>query len=309
VTVSVLDSFAAKERPRIEAALLESISRMRPPLGAAALYAVRAGGKRVRPLLTVAAYRETGEAALDLEPWRDGRPEEPESIHYVGAAVELIHTYSLLHDDLPSMDDDLMRRGLPTTHLVYGVPVATATGSALQHLAFLALAEAAKDERIAERLPELVRKLAVGAGVEGMAGGQFLDLEAEGRPLASHHLEAIHRMKTAGLLAAACAMGAIAARVPENEVRAISGYGHALGLAFQIVDDLLDVIGDPARTGKSVGADRARGKATYPQTHGEEGARRLAKEAGGEARAALKALAAPAPILDAFIDYVLVRMH
>jgi geranylgeranyl pyrophosphate synthase len=305
---TVLEGFAAVERPRIEAALEGAVSRLAAPLGAAGLYAVQAGGKRVRPLLTVAAYRETG--GLDPTPSQDGRPGEPSPIHFVAAAVELLHTYSLLHDDLPSMDDDPVRRGLPTAHLVYGVPIATATGAALQHLAFLALAEAAAgDSRIAGALPELVRKLAVAAGVEGMVGGQFLDIEAEGRALEPHHLEAIHRMKTASLLSAACASGAIAARAPHDVIHSLSEYGRALGLAFQIVDDLLDVTGDPARTGKSTGADRARGKATYPETHGEEGARRLADEAGHEARAALAGLPARAPILDAFIDFVLVRLH
>lgn len=297
------------EGPRIEAVIERAVDRLAPPLGAAARYAVRAGGKRVRPLLTVAAYRGAG--GTYVAPQADGaHPRAALPIHAVAAALELVHAYSLLHDDLPAMDDERTRRGFPATHRVYGVAVATATGAALQHLAFLTFSQAADgDARIAAGLPELVRRLAVGAGVEGMVGGQLLDLEAEGRSLDPPHLEAIHRMKTAALLSAACALGGVAAGAPANVVRALAEYGRSLGLAFQIVDDLLDVSGDPARTGKTTGADHARGKATYPAVHGNDAARELAAEAGAEARIALSSLAGPAPVLDAFVDFVLDRVH
>ncbi|HUP02057.1 MAG TPA: farnesyl diphosphate synthase [Gemmatimonadota bacterium] len=292
-----LETFFAAERPRIEAALERAIAPLGPPLGEAARYAVHTGGKRVRPLLTLAAYREAGGQGAA-------------AIYPIAAAVELVHTYSLLHDDLPCMDDDRLRRGQPTTHRVHGVPAATAAGGALQQLAFLALGEAtAAESRLEPVLPELLRRLARAAGVEGMVGGQFLDLEAEGRAPDAAGLEAIHRGKTAALISSACTLGALAAGAPRPVVAVLASYGTNLGLAFQIVDDLLDVTGDPGRTGKSAGADRARAKATYPAVHGLDGARRQAQAAGEAARADLARLSRPALLLDAFIAFVLERMH
>lgn len=294
-----LEEFFAVERPRIEAALERAVEPLVPSLGAVARFSVGAGGKRVRPLLTVAAHRAV-----------DG---EGESIYTVAAAVELVHTYSLLHDDLPSMDDDRMRRGLPTAHLVYGVPAAVATGAALQQRAFLSLAEtAAADPDLLPRLPALVRRLARGAGVEGMVGGQYLDLEAEGREIDAAGLEAIHRAKTAALISAACALGAIAADAAGEQVDALADYGTNLGLAFQIVDDLLDRLGDPARTGKAAGADAARAKATYPAVHGIEGAREQAEIAAGEARHALERLdgsSGGVAVLSDIVEFVVERLH
>jgi geranylgeranyl pyrophosphate synthase len=292
------DAFAAAELPRIEAALERAVGRLGEPVGAAALYALRAGGKRVRPLLTVAAFRAAGGTG--------------EAVYPVAAAVELVHTYSLLHDDLPCMDDDPLRRGLPTTHRVYGERVALATGAALQHLAFLSLADAAGiDPAMRDRLPVLVRRLATAAGAEGMVGGQYLDLLAEGRSPDPAGLEAIHRAKTAALLSAACALGAEAADAHPEIVDALAVYGAHLGLAFQIVDDVLDVTGDPDRTGKASGADAARAKATYPAVHGVDGARAEAGKAAAVARAALAPLAdrPGADVLLETLDFVVERLH
>lgn len=294
-----LREFMEVERPRVEGALLEAVGSLAAPLGAAALYAVRAGGKRVRPLLTVASFRAAG---------GEGR-----GVYGVAAAVELVHTYSLLHDDLPSMDDDPLRRGLPTAHRVYGVGTASATGSALQQRAFLALGRAAReDPALADRLPEMARRLARAVGAEGMVAGQWLDLEAEGREVDAPGLEAIHRGKTAALLSAACALGGIAADADPDGVEALADYGTNLGLAFQIVDDLLDVVGDPGRTGKAAGADAAREKATYPAVHGLEGARRQAETAAGLARDALGRLDGSdegIEVLREFVDFVVDRLH
>ena len=252
----------------------------------------------MRPLLTVAAFHAA-----------DG---EGEGIYPVAAAVELVHTYSLLHDDLPCMDDDPLRRGLPTTHRVYGERVATAAGAALQHLAFLSLAEAAAvDPAIADRLPTLVRRLATAAGAEGMVGGQLLDLLAEGTTPEPAGLEAIHRAKTAALLSAACALGAEAADAHPEIVDALADYGTHLGLAFQIVDDLLDVTGDPDRTGKAAGADAARAKATYPAVHGVDGTRAQAETAADVARRALAPLSGRpgVDVLLETLDFVVERIH
>jgi farnesyl diphosphate synthase/geranylgeranyl diphosphate synthase type II len=296
--VSAREAFAAEELPRIEAALERAVGRLGEPIGAAALYAVRAGGKRVRPLLTVAAFRAAGGTG--------------DAIYAVAAAVELVHTYSLLHDDLPCMDDDSMRRGIPTAHRVYGERVALAAGAALQHLAFLSLAEAtADDPDSSDVLPAMVRRLAVAAGSEGMVGGQFLDLMAEGGMPEAAGLEAIHRAKTAALLSAACALGGEAAGAEPEIVDALADYGTHLGLAFQIVDDILDVTGDPTRTGKASGADAARAKATYPAVHGIDGARRQAEAAAEVARRALAPLeeSAGVDVLLETLDFVVDRIH
>jgi geranylgeranyl diphosphate synthase, type II len=295
---SAREAFAAEELPRIEAALEAAVARLGPPLGAAALYAVRAGGKRVRPLLTVAAFRAAGGSG--------------DAIYPVAAAVELVHTYSLLHDDLPCMDDDPLRRGLPTTHRVYGERVALATGAALQQLAFLALADAVShDPDLGERLPAMTRRLASAAGAEGMVGGQLLDLLAEGTAPDAAGLEAIHRAKTAALLSAACALGGEAAGAEPGIVIALGDFGTHLGLAFQIVDDLLDVTGDPARTGKAAGADAARAKATYPAVHGIDRTREQAEAAANVARAALAPLAGRpgADVLLETLEFVVERIH
>ncbi|HKY60908.1 MAG TPA: farnesyl diphosphate synthase [Gemmatimonadota bacterium] len=287
------------ERPRIEAALERSLARLTPPVGAAAAYSVRAGGKRIRPLLTLACHRAVGG-----EPPRG----DASAVHSAAAAVELIHTYSLLHDDLPGMDDDDLRRGLPTAHRVYGVPVATAAGAALQEQAFLTLAGAAAEAGVSSRLPAMLRRLAVGAGVDGMVGGQYLDLEAEGKAVDGAGLEAIHRAKTAALFAAACALGGMSGGGDPDQVEALDGYGTYLGLAFQIVDDLLDETGDATRMGKAVGVDRRLAKATYPSVYGIEAARRLAERVAGEARASLAGLDGDPYLLEAFVDFVLERL-
>jgi farnesyl diphosphate synthase/geranylgeranyl diphosphate synthase type II len=190
--------------------------------------------------------------------------------------------------------------------------VALAAGAALQHLAFLSLSDAAAiDPAMVDRLPALVRRLATAAGAEGMVGGQFLDLLAEGRAPDAAGLEAIHRAKTAALLSAACALGGQAAGAEPEVVDALAAYGVHLGLAFQIVDDLLDVTGDPGRTGKASGADAARAKATYPAVHGVRGAREEARRAAGIASEALAPLAGRpgADVLIETLDFVVERIH
>ena len=300
-----LEAWIAAERPRVETAVERAVARLGPPVHAAAAYSVRAGGKRVRPLLAVASH----DALAGIRP-APSAAGEANGVYDIAAGVELVHTYSLLHDDLPSMDDDAMRRGLPTTHRIYGVTVATAAGAALQHLAFLTLARGCRRlPNGAQLLPEMLRRVALGAGVDGMVGGQYLDLEAEGRPVDGPGLEAIHRAKTAALIATACALGGLAAGGDQETVAGLSDYGTYLGLTFQMVDDLLDETGDPERTGKVVGGDRRRAKATYPSVYGIEATRELAERVAEQARSCLLGLPADSAILMAFVDYVVDRLE
>jgi geranylgeranyl diphosphate synthase type II len=203
-------------------------------------------------------------------------------------ALELVHTYSLIHDDLPAMDDDDLRRGRPTCHKAFDEATAILAGDGLLTLAFEILT---RHVRPAESAAACVLALAEGAGPAGMVGGQMADLQAEGRTDATlEALEAIHRRKTGALLRASLRMGGIVAQAGESTLRALDSYGHAVGLAFQIVDDLLDVEGDEAKLGKRVGKDSGLGKWTYPGLLGVEGSRRRARQLAEEAVLALAPL-------------------
>jgi geranylgeranyl diphosphate synthase type II len=237
-------------------------------------YAVTAGGKRLRPILAIAACEACGGSIDDvLEP---------------AGAVELIHTYSLIHDDLPAMDDDDLRRGRPTVHRAFGEAEAILAGDALQALAFEILATRPTG---AERTPsrnEAVRILADGAGVAGMVGGQMADLEAERHPVNGEGLEWIHRRKTGALLAASAELGAIHAGATIARRRAVANYGRALGLAFQIADDILDRTSTAEELSKTPGKDQQAGKATYPALYGVDASRERAEQLVAEALDALR---------------------
>jgi geranylgeranyl diphosphate synthase, type II len=224
-------------------------------------YSVLAGGKRLRPLLVYI----TGEAL----------GARPEQLDAPAVAVELIHSYSLIHDDLPAMDDDDLRRGQPTCHRAFDEGTAILAGDALQALAFDVLANGAGlDERA--RL-QMIRVLSAAIGTLGMAGGQAMDLAAAGKPLEATIIEEMHRRKTGALIRASVELGAIAAgRVESAQRVALQHYGDEIGLAFQIQDDILDVTGDTAVLGKRAGADAALQKPTYPSVFGLERARELA---------------------------------
>ena len=232
-------------------------------------YAVMAGGKRLRPILAMAACEACGGTDDDvLEP---------------AAAIELIHTYSLIHDDLPAMDDDDLRRGRPTVHRAFGEAEAILAGDALQALAFEILATRPAGVERSERRNEAVRVLAAGAGVSGMVGGQMADLEAERAPVDADGLEWIHRRKTGALLAASAELGAIHAGATDAARSALASYGRALGLAFQIADDILDCTATAEDLGKTPGKDREAGKATYPALHGLDTSRAHAEHLADEA--------------------------
>lgn len=222
-------------------------------LHAAMRHAALDGGKRMRPLLVYA----TGTAFAC----------EPASLDHAAAAVELIHAYSLVHDDLPSMDDDALRRGKPTVHVAFGEATAILAGDALQSLAFELLARA--PQSAAARV-EMLLELATASGVRGMCGGQALDIDATGRAITLDGLQRLHALKTGALLRASVRLGAIAAGVDADARTRLDTFADALGLAFQIRDDLLDVQGDSATLGKTAGKDLAQDKATFPSLLGIE---------------------------------------
>jgi len=259
-------------------------------------YAVLGGGKRVRPLLVYL----TGEAL--------GAP--PERLDAPAAAVELIHAYSLIHDDLPAMDDDDLRRGRPTCHRAFGEATAILAGDALQVLAFELLATdegMVPDDR---QKISIIRELAAASGTSGMAGGQAIDLWAEGREMDVATLERMHALKTGALIRASVLMGAWSTdSPPAASVRALSDFGTAIGLAFQIQDDILDVEGDTDTLGKTAGADSARRKPTYPSVAGMEAAKLRGIELCDAAIAALSPLGAVANPLREMARYIVHRAY
>jgi geranylgeranyl diphosphate synthase type II len=256
-----------------------------PPLIVEAMrYSLFAGGKRLRPILTLAA-------AETVAP--DVSPAHAADALQAACAIEMIHTYSLVHDDLPAMDDDTLRRGQPTAHVVYGEGIAILAGDALLTEAFRVLARSSESEtadRRGRRLRTLER-IATAAGAEGMVGGQVIDLAATGATAAfdADRLRAMHGRKTGALIRAAAVAGAIMGGASDADADAVDRYAAHLGLAFQIVDDILDVEGAQEAIGKTAGKDAEAGKPTYPALFGLDESRRLAAGAIGEAKAALEA--------------------
>ena len=265
-----LERRLAALREQVEAALrgwlLPSGEELVPALKEACEYAVLGGGKRLRPVVTLLVAEACG-----------GRSEQALA---AAAALELVHCYSLVHDDLPAMDDDDLRRGRPTCHKVYGDAIAILAGDALLTRAFEVLALGCE----AAIVPAAVRELAHAAGVAGMVNGQAGDLLGEGQQPSEERVRWIHLRKTAAMFRAAATLGARCAGAPGELVTAAGRFGETLGLAFQVVDDLLGKSGDPGRTGKPVGKDDERGKLTYPAAVGEATARLRAAELTARAR-------------------------
>ncbi|HYO09111.1 MAG TPA: farnesyl diphosphate synthase, partial [Tepidisphaeraceae bacterium] len=254
-------------------------------------YSLTAGGKRLRPALVLECCHACG-----------GDPSSAAALS-AAAAIELIHTLCLVHDDLPDMDDDDLRRGQPTNHKVFGEAMAILAGDAMVTLAFETLATGAPPELSAA----LVRELARAAGPAGMIGGQVLDMAGENQSLALPQLQQIHRMKTGALLVASCRMGALAAAADATRVEAITDYGRHLGLAFQIVDDILDVTATPQQLGKMTNKDAGSGKNTYPRLIGLDPSRAAAREHVEAAVAALEPFGPPAAGLRAVARFVTAR--
>jgi farnesyl diphosphate synthase/geranylgeranyl diphosphate synthase type II len=256
-------------------------------------YSLEGEGKRLRAILVMAAHRAAGGT-------RD--------VSALAAAVEVVHAYSLVHDDLPCMDDDDVRRGRPTVHKAFGIPTATAAGLAMVPLAARAAGEAAAALGLPLAIQgEIVRTLMHAAGATGMIGGQLLDLEGEGTALDLAQLERIHRSKTGALIIAAMRLGGLSAMAPAPLLDALAGFGASVGLAFQIADDVLDVTATTDELGKTAGKDAQDRKSTYPALLGVEGARSRAAALVREGCAALQAHGALTPELESVARFIVER--
>lgn len=292
---NALKRFIDKTIPAIETEMYKLVEKITAPehLKESMLYSLKAGGKRIRPLF-VAAVCEMYKKPLQAS-------------YTVGSAVEMIHTYSLIHDDLPCMDDDDLRRGKPTNHVVYGEALATLAGDALNTLAFGVLARL--ENVTAEKRLELVNLLSIAAGAEGMVGGQILDMDGEQRLLNLQELETVHVNKTGALLRFSIESGAVLADAPQQDRQALVDYAHHIGLAFQIQDDILDIEGTSEQLGKTAGKDVASDKSTYPALLTLDGAKVKLDEHYTFALQALEKVQVDTSILQQFAQYIVKRTN
>jgi len=254
-------------------------------------YSVFAGGKRLRPALTLAAAEACGGEVSRALP--------------AACAVECIHTYSLIHDDLPCMDDDDLRRGRPTSHKVFGEGVAVLAGDGLLTIAFEILSQATETSRY--KMPALIRELATASGSQWLIGGQVADLEGEGKKITGAELKYIHRCKTAALLTASIRLGAMSANASPARLKNLTDFGQSLGLAFQVIDDILDVTQTSEQLGKTAGKDTKAQKATYPSIVGLDKSRKIAEQLTNKAFAALKIFKGKADALEGLAQFLLKR--
>ena len=289
-----VDTLIPAWRDRVEVALRQALGRQPSVarLDEAMRHAVLGGGKRLRPLLVYAAGRACNADEVQLDA--------------AAVAVELIHAFSLVHDDLPAMDDDSLRRGQPTVHVAFDEATAILAGDALQSLAFALLADAPSS---AEVRVMLVRELAQATGALGMCGGQAMDMAATGATLSLAHLEQLHTMKTGALIRAAVRMGALSGGASDDVLAQLDTYAGALGLAFQIRDDILDVEGDASQLGKTAGKDAAQGKSTYPGLLGLSAARQRLATLHESMQLALAPLGPNADALAMLAQYAIVRAN
>ncbi len=282
---------------RVEAALdrwLPAATEKPESLNEAVRYSVFGGGKRIRPVLVYAGGEAFGVA--------------PAALDGCACAVEMIHTYSLIHDDLPAMDDDDLRRGRPTCHKAYNEATAILAGDALQALAFQVLAQDPEITAPVEQRLRMIATLALAAGPAGMTGGQAIDLEAENRILNLEELQNMHARKTGALIRASVELGALCSgRVDEQRFDKVSRYADCIGLAFQIHDDVLDIEGDTETLGKPQGSDLERNKATYPNLLGLDGAKQAARETLDEALSHLEDFGEEAGMLRQIAIYIIER--
>lgn len=284
-----LENYLKREKRIIEKALngyLPSPKKRPVPLHQAIRYSVFTGGKRLRPILAIASFELVGGRGNAILP--------------AACALELIHTYSLIHDDLPCMDDDDLRRGKPALHKVFGDGMAVLTGDALHALAFELLSKT--------KNPKLTSEIAREIGTYGMVGGQAADLQAEGKKVTISQVNFIHSHKTGALMKASVRAGAILGRARGKELEALTGYGEKFGLAFQIIDDILDATGKAEKLGKKTKADQSKGKATYPKILGVEKSKKIARKLLEEAKAELKIFHDDGQTLKELVDYMIKRM-
>lgn len=299
-----LEAYLSSERERVERALERAVRRLEPRLPTdvtgAVGHGVLSGGKRLRPILCATAYRACAE---------DGRAGASDAVYDLAASIELVHAYSLMHDDLPCMDNADLRRGRSTTHKEHGEETTMRAGTALiPAAASLAWEALGCLECPRDRAVEVVGLLLRAAGAGGMVGGQWLDLEGEGRTLSAEELDELHRRKTGALLTASLLMGATAAGADRRITEALARYGRAVGLAFQIVDDILDATQSAEVLGKYP-SDAALGKSTYVALYGLEGARERACARSADARAILTEAGIEAEALLSLADYVVERRN
>lgn len=273
--------------------IIDRASLPEPIIAEAMNHSLLAGGKRLRPLICLAAAATFGLHA--------------EVIMEVASAIELVHTYSLVHDDLPAMDDDDYRRGRPTNHKVYGEALAILAGDALLTKAFEILAGCSVPGTAGRLMLRVIGEIAEAAGARGMVGGQTLDILSEGKAVDARTLFYIHKNKTGALLRASVRTGAILAGAGEEELTALTSFAEEFGLLFQITDDILNVVGDSSKMGKPVGTDAQRAKATYPALYGLDGARKMAREGKERALAALDSFDSKADPLRLLVSYLLER--
>ncbi|AOH48202.1 MAG: polyprenyl synthetase family protein [Centipeda sp. (in: firmicutes)] len=283
-----------KRQMLVERALREELTKtpiLDDTLRASMEYSLMAGGKRLRPILLMAAADAVGADGTKFLP--------------VACALEMIHTYSLIHDDLPAMDNDDLRRGKPTNHVVYGDGIAILAGDALLTLAFTVILR--QKDVAAEALLRVADEISRAAGAEGMVGGQVLDLEAENRQITMEELRRVHMGKTGALFHAALRSGAILAGASEEQLAALTLYADHFGLAFQITDDILDVIGTAEDIGKPVGSDEKNHKSTYVSLTSLAEAQELARRTAAEAEAALRIFGDEASFLRDLVAYLVNR--
>ncbi len=275
--------------------LIPSAKFFPPTVLEAMRYSLFAGGKRVRPILAIAAAEALGAKTAELLP--------------VAGSLELIHTYSLIHDDLPAMDDDDFRRGRATCHKVYGEAVAILAGDGLLNMAFEVLSDARRLKAVpAARLIEIIKEISTASGIYGMVGGQVVDMESEGKDIDFPTLEYIHTHKTGALIRASVRVGALYARAGRKQFAALTRYGEMVGLAFQIADDILDITGKREETGKDTGSDVKKGKQTFPSFYGLEESRMRAAEVADKAVAALRGFGRSADPLRELAKYIVTRV-
>ena len=263
-------------------------------INAAMQYSISAGGKRVRPILCLAAAEAVGGT--------------PDTLMHVACAIELIHTYSLIHDDLPAMDDDAMRRGKPTIHVQFDEATAVLAGDALLTLAFQILSDERflAPEKQMETL-QVINRLSTAAGYRGMIEGQMLDMRSEGKNLNLNDIKTLHKKKTGALIEASVFSGALMGGASDMELSALNQYAHHVGLAFQVADDILNVVGDPVKMGKAVGTDAERDKNTFPGAMGLSESRAYARRLVEKALQPIDSFGKKAEPLRAIAHYIVER--